>query len=230
MGTADLLTLLVLNEVGPEASAYYFMANTIGYTLYLVISNIGSALVAEGARYPERAVSLARQALWNSARLVVPLALVGVLLAPLVLGILGPDYATEGTVVLRLLLISAIPQVIVGIAIATARIRRDLRTIMAVYTALAVGSIGGSWLALDTLGIPGVGLACLVTQLVVCAGAADHRPDGPVRRARLPQRRRRAGAAAAAPAPSPQPAGDPSSAGPGAGRLRARSRRPRTRC
>ena len=56
MGTADLLTLLVLNEVGPEASAYYFMANTIGYTLYLVISNVGSALVAEGARYPERAV------------------------------------------------------------------------------------------------------------------------------------------------------------------------------
>ena len=52
MGTADLLTLMVLNEVGPEASAYYFMANTIGYTLYLVISNIGSALVAEGARHP----------------------------------------------------------------------------------------------------------------------------------------------------------------------------------
>ena len=169
MGTADLLTLLVLNEVGPEASAYYFMANTIGYTLYLVISNVGSALVAEGAREPERAVTLARQALWNSARLVIPLAVVGVLAAPFVLGILGPDYAANGTLVLQLLLVSAIPQVIVGIAIATARIRRDLRTIMAVYTALAIGSIGGSWLALGPLGIPGVGLACLLTQLVVCA-------------------------------------------------------------
>ncbi|HYI53479.1 MAG TPA: phosphotransferase [Microlunatus sp.] len=169
MGTADLLTLLVLNEVGPEASAYYFMANTIGYTLYLVISNIGSALVAEGARHPERSVPLARQALWNSVRLVIPLAVIGVLLAPLVLGILGPDYAANGTVVLQLLLISAVPQVIVGIAVATARIRRDLRTIMVVYAALAIGSIGGSWLTLDTLGLPGVGLACLVTQLVVGA-------------------------------------------------------------
>ncbi|HVK36279.1 MAG TPA: phosphotransferase, partial [Microlunatus sp.] len=169
MGTADLLTLLVLNQVGPEASAYYFMANTIGYTLYLVISNIGSALVAEGARDPERAVSLARQALWNSARLVIPLAVVGVLVAPFVLGILGPDYAANGTLVLQLLLVSAIPQTIVGIAIATARIRRDLRTIMVVYAALAIGSIGGSRLALGPLGIPGVGLACLLTQLVVCA-------------------------------------------------------------
>ena len=169
MGTADLLTLLVLNEVGPEASAYYYMANTIGYTLYLVVSNVGSALVAEGARNPERTVTLARQALWNSARLVVPLAVVGVLVAPFVLGVLGPDYAANGTVVLQLLLISAVPQTIVGIAIATARIRRDLRTIMVVYAALAVGSIGGSWLALGTFGIPGVGLACLSTQLVVCA-------------------------------------------------------------
>ncbi len=168
MGTADLLTLLVLNEVGPEASAYYFMANTIGYTLYLVVSNIGSALVAEGAREPERTVSLARQAVWNSARLVIPAALVGVVVAPYVLGILGPDYRANGTLVLQLLLISAIPQVIVGTAIATARIRRDLRTIMAVYAALAIGSIGGSWLLLGTFGIPGVGLACLLTQLVVC--------------------------------------------------------------
>ena len=128
---------------------------------------------------------------------MIPLAVVGVLLAPFVLGILGPDYAANGTVVLQLLLVSAIPQIIVGIAIATARIRRDLRTIMAVYTALAIGSIGGSWLALGPFGIPGVGLACLLTQLVVCAAPADHGPDGPVRRTRLPQRDRRAGAAAA---------------------------------
>ena len=169
MGTADLLTLLVLNQVGPEASAYYFMANTIGYTLYLVISNVGSALVAEGARRPERTVALARQALWNSARLVIPLAIVGVLVAPLVLDVLGPDYAANGTLVLQLLLVSAIPQIVVGISIATARIRRDLRTIMVVYTALAIGSVGGSWLALGTFGIAGVGLACLGTQLVVCS-------------------------------------------------------------
>lgn len=168
MATADLLTLLVLNVRGPEASAYYFMASTIGYTLALVISNVGSALVAEGARDPERAVDLSRQALWNSARLVVPLAVVGVLIAPFVLRILGPDYAANGTVLLQLLLIAAVPQLITGVAVSTARIRRDLRTIVAVYAVLAVGSIGGSWLLLDSLGLVGVGLSCLVSQTVVC--------------------------------------------------------------
>jgi len=169
MATADLLTLLVLDELGPEASAYYFLANTIGYTLYLVVSNVGSALVAEGARRPEDTVRLARQAAWNAARLVAPLVVVGVLAAPLLLGVLGPDYAANGTVVLQLLLLSALPQVLVGTAVATARIRRDLRTVMGVYAALALGSIGGSWLTLDTLGLPGVGWSCLITQLLVAS-------------------------------------------------------------
>ena len=127
---------------------------------------------------------------------------------------------------LQLLLISAIPQIIVGIAIATARIRRDLRTIMAVYTALAVGSIGGSWLALGALGLPGVGLACLVTQLVVCAALLITGRTGLFAErgfrsviAELEQLPRRA-------APPPQPRDDPPAARSGAGRLRAGSGTP----
>ena len=74
LGTADVLTLMVLQELGPEASAYYFMANTIAYGLFLVTSNISSALVAEGARSPDRVVALTRAALRNSALLVLPAA------------------------------------------------------------------------------------------------------------------------------------------------------------
>lgn len=167
MGTSDVLTLLVLDQMGAAASAYYYMANTIGYSLYLVTSNVVSALVAEGALYPDRVVTLARQALWNSARLVVPLAAVGFLVAPWVLAILGPDYVENATPLLRLLLASAVPQIVIGIAIGTARLRQDLRIIVVVYAALAVGSIGGSWLTLSRVGLVGLGFACFATQLVV---------------------------------------------------------------
>ena len=140
------------------------------YTLYLVTSNVGSALVAEGARSPQRAIELTRQAAWNTARLVVPLAVVGIVVAPYVLEILGPGYAAEATTALRLLLLSAIPQVIVGISIGAARVRQDLRMIMVVYAGLALGGVGGSWLLVGRLGLTGVGLACLGSQLVVaCA-------------------------------------------------------------
>ncbi len=136
MAATNILMLVVLQQAGAEASAYYYMATLIGYTLYLIVSNVGSALVAESARYPARAVELARQALRNAARLVIPLAaVVGSLVAHLLLSVLGQSYADNATVLLRLILISAIPQLIVGISLSTARVRDDLRTIMIVYAA-----------------------------------------------------------------------------------------------
>ena len=170
LGTADILTLVILQQIGPEASAYYFIATTIGYSLYLITSNIGSALVAEGAQHPDRTAALARQAALNSSRLVIPLALLGSLLAPFVLGLMGPSYAANGTVLLQLILASAVPQIIVSVAMSSARLRHDLRLIVVIYTAQSVGMLGGSWLLIGLWGLPGVGVACLATASLIAAG------------------------------------------------------------
>jgi O-antigen/teichoic acid export membrane protein/aminoglycoside phosphotransferase len=167
LATTELLTLVVLQKTDAEASAYYFMSFTIAYSLFLVSSNVGSAFVAEAARYPGRAVALAGKAFRHAASLVVPLSLVGVALAPLGLRILGKDYSTNGTVLLRLLLLSAIPQVVIGIALGAARVRRDNRLILAVYVAQAFGVFGGTILTIDRWGLTGVGLSWLVTQTTV---------------------------------------------------------------
>jgi len=170
LATTELLTLVVLQVAGAEASAYYFMAFMVGYSLYLITSNVGSALVAEAARYPERSAELVRQALRNAARLVVPLALAGALAAPLLLRLIGRDYAEQGTALLRLLILSAIPQIIVGIALSAARIRRDNKMIVTVYACIAVAVFGGTLLSLERWGLTAVGLVWLLTQLLVAAG------------------------------------------------------------
>ena len=89
------------------------------------------------------------------------------MLAPLGLGILGQEYSTNGTALLRLLLLSAIPQVVIGIALGAARVRRDNRLILAVYAAQALGVFGGTFLTIDRWGLTGVGLSWLVTQTTV---------------------------------------------------------------
>jgi O-antigen/teichoic acid export membrane protein len=167
LATTELLTLVVLQEAGAAASAYYFMSFTVAYSLYLITSNVGTAFVAEAARYPQRAASLAREALRHATLLVLPLAVVGVFLTPFGLGLLGEDYATNGTVVLRLLLVSAVPQAMIGIALGAARVRRDNRMILVVYGAQAIGVFGGTVLTIDRWGLTGVGLAWLVTQTTV---------------------------------------------------------------
>ena len=167
LATTELLTLVVLQKTDAEASAYYFMSFTIAYSLFLLSSNVGSAFVAEAARFPARAGALAGEALRHAATLVVPLSLVGVVLTPLALRILGQEYATNGTVLLRLLLLSAIPQVVIGISLGAARVRRDNRLILAVYAAQALGVFGGTVLTIDRWGLTGVGLSWLVTQTAV---------------------------------------------------------------
>jgi O-antigen/teichoic acid export membrane protein len=167
LATTDLMTLVVLDQMGPQQSAYYFMSFTIAYSLYLVTSNVGSAFVAEAAQFPSRTIAFARNALRHAALIVVPLAFVGVVIAPLGLRILGREYSTNGTVLLRLLLLSAIPQVIIVISLSAARLRRDNRMVLTVYGAQALGIFGGTALMIGRWGLTGVGLSWLITQTAI---------------------------------------------------------------
>ena len=167
LATTDLMTLVVLDQMGPQQSAYYFMSFTIAYSLYLVTSNVGSAFVAEAAQFPSRTIAFARNALRHAALIVVPLAFVGVVIAPLGLRILGREYSTNGTVLLRLLLLSAIPQVIIVISLCAARLRRDNRMVLTVYGAQALGIFGGTALMIGRWGLTGVGLSWLITQTAI---------------------------------------------------------------
>lgn len=167
LATCNLMILVVLESAGAEASAYYFLAFTMAYTLYLVTTNMGSALVAEAASFPDRAEALGRQALRNAALVVGPLVVAGFLLAPWLLSLLGPDYAAQGTALLRLLILSALPEVVIGTALGMARVRRANRLIIGINLAVAVGVLGGSLAVIERWGLTGVGAAWLATQTLV---------------------------------------------------------------
>lgn len=170
LGTGSVLTLMVLQQLGPAASAYYYMAHTIAYAAFLITSNVSSALLAEGARSPDRTPALIRAAVRNAALLVLPAVVMGVLLAGPVLRVLGAEYAEQATLLLWLLLVSAVPQVVVGVALAAARLRQDLLTVVLTYVALAVTIYGGAWLAIGWWGLTGVGIAYLSSQVLVAVG------------------------------------------------------------
>lgn len=170
LATPQVLTLIVLHVRGPEASAYYYIANMIGYSLYLITSNIGSALIAESVHSPDRAGAFAHKALVHSVRLVLPLAVLGVFIGPFALRILGEDYAENASTAMQLIILSALPQTIVGISVNTARVRREMSTVVATYLFLAVTIWGGSWVTLSWWGVTGVGATILVAQTLAAVG------------------------------------------------------------
>lgn len=169
LAAVDLLPLLVLERAGAAASAYYFLSFAAAYTLYLVASNFGSALLVAASRQPARLSELARRTLRSTMLLVLFGALLGVVLAPWFLALLGPGYA-EHAGLLQLLLLSAIPQVIVGISAAVARVRRSLAALATQQIVLAALVILGADIGLRTVGLEGVGWAWLIAQTLVAVG------------------------------------------------------------
>ena len=62
--------------------------------------------------------------------------------------------------------------------VAAARVRRWQAVLIGLPAAVAVGVLGLSWLLMPRLGLAGVGIALLGTQLLAAAavlGAPDHR-------------------------------------------------------
>ncbi len=79
------IPLIVLALRGEEAAAFYAMAWAVAYTLMLVNSSIGSALLAEAARTPSRLPLQAAKAARQMAAFVLPGAIALIFVGPYIL-------------------------------------------------------------------------------------------------------------------------------------------------
>lgn len=165
--TTSLLPLVVLAVVGAAESAFFYLSWTIAYTLYLLSRVLGMSLVTEGARAPQRLYEFALRTLAQCGKIVVPLALVVALLSPLILRVLGSQYASGASLLLPLLVLSAIPNVVITTFLSAARVQKRMRAVVVVTAAMSLSVMGLSVLFLDWYGLTGVGVAWLVAQSAV---------------------------------------------------------------
>ena len=163
----SLMPVLVLSFAGAEANAYFFLAWTIAYTLYLIGSNTGMSLITEAALAPHELQALSRRVLLQTSAIVIPTAATLAVFAPLVLGIFGPDYARQGSAVLRLLVLAAIPHTVIALNVSILRVEQRMRALAILYGSTAILVIMLSVVLLPVLGINGVGWAWLITMTLV---------------------------------------------------------------
>ncbi|EGX54759.1 hypothetical protein SZN_36324, partial [Streptomyces zinciresistens K42] len=167
MAAYSLVPLLVLNTLGPEQSAYYSLAWIVGYVPYLLATNMGSSLIVEAADDPRRLAEHFSRVLRHSALLMAAGTVLIVLVAPRLLAFFGPEYARHGTTLLRLLALSALPNLLVSLAVDVARMRRRLRMVVGLQLALCVLVLVLARVLLPALGLAGGGLAWLLALTVL---------------------------------------------------------------
>jgi O-antigen/teichoic acid export membrane protein/aminoglycoside phosphotransferase len=165
--TTSLLPLVVLAMDGAAATAYFSIAWLVAYTLYLLSRNLGMSLVTEGARAPQRLYEFALRTLAQSAKIVIPLAVVTAVAAPLILRFFGTEYVDGASLLLALLALSAIPNVVITTFLSAARVQRRMKAVTIVTAAMSVSVMGFSVLLLDRYGLTGVGVAWLAAQSVI---------------------------------------------------------------
>ena len=176
----SLLPLLVTVRLSARENAYFALTWMVGNIFLVVSPAVASSLLAEGAHAPHAARAQALRALRIvGALLIVPMA-ISLLGADPILALFGRGYPEHGATLLRVLVLSAIPDAITNIWVSYERALGRLRR-----TALLNGGMGAltlilAWVLLPSVGVAGVGWAWLAAQTLgtVAAGyliAADGR-------------------------------------------------------
>jgi O-antigen/teichoic acid export membrane protein len=167
-----LMPIIVLQAAGAEETAFFYAAWQLVWPLRLVASQIANAFTAQAAEDDRKARDLLRRAGFLALAIFVPLVLVlGFGAHPLLRLLFGSEYAANGENVMRLLAPGLLPSAFLFLAVAYARVQRQVGRLLflsVMYSALSLPLSVGlvSW-----LGIDGAGLAWLASQSVA-AGIA----------------------------------------------------------
>ena len=170
-----LVPLIVVAQLGTEMNAYFSMC-------WLVVNTLGALIVATAAPFIATASTPGADVRSCTRRFVLLCggsAVVGCVLllvaAPLILGILGPRYAAEGTSLIRIMALVLPAVAVTTIYTALARLQRRLRLAVATQIILGVVVVVGVIVTTPLWGINAIGYTYLAAELlctVVIAGPA----------------------------------------------------------
>ncbi|TIC79369.1 hypothetical protein [Nocardioides sp. GY 10127] len=163
-----VLPLLVVHRLGLEANAWFSLPWMAATALNLLLWNIASAMLVRGASRPGEPASTspARSSLTLALAVGTAGAVTLWLGGDLLLSLVGAEYAEQSRWMLRLAASAAPATAVVVVWTTLARLGHRLVPLVVAQTLLGVGTIAGAAWLLGPLGITGVGLAYLVTQVV----------------------------------------------------------------
>ena len=165
--TANVLPLLVISVLGPAAAGSFYIASLITSGVATVGINFSTGLLVEAAAAPDRLPEITRGALKRCVIIMGPATILLVFGARLILRVYGGSYIAQTVVLFQLLALSLLPFCIETIAYSLDRIAgKPIRATLS-QLAMAVLTLGGSWLLFGRLGINAVGVAWLGTDIAV---------------------------------------------------------------
>lgn len=156
-----LIPLMVLNLLGVEEAAKYYIAFAIGNLIIIIPNSLGTSLFVEGSHGEGLRKNVARSA-GASFVLLIPTVLAVFLFGDRLLGLINEDYI-EAFNFLRILAISGFLVVVYSIFIPIQNVRMKVGSILRLNALRFILLLGLSYVLIQQYGILGAGYGWIIT-------------------------------------------------------------------
>lgn len=159
-----LLPLMVVNRLGAEANAYFYIGWSIAGIVFMVPRATSLSLFAEGSSNEGKLNYEVKRSLELIIVLLIPAILILVLLGGTVLLLFGRAYSANATKLLWILAFSALPLSLNYIYFSIKMVEKRMKSVIGLTAFIALATLGLSYFLLPRMGIMGVGVAWLSSQ------------------------------------------------------------------
>ena len=166
-----VLPIVVTELLSPAQNAFWYTVWMMAWVVYIIPISMGIALFAEVSHHPDSLATAVRSGV-RSALALGSVAAVGLaLLAGLLLGVLGDQYATQGSTPLRILLVALPPLTFVQQYFAVCRATGKLTEAILAGAVSGIVAVVSAALTARPYGLAGMAWAWVATQYVTGAWA-----------------------------------------------------------
>ncbi len=156
--------IMVLNMLGAEANAYFYVAWAIGGVLTMIPMSVSTSLFAEGSYDGGQLKSIVTRSLKMTGMLLCPAVVLVLVLADKLLLLFGGAYSESATSLLRILALGAVPACVNAIFIGIKQVQKGLKALVSLTAFMAVVTLGLAFLLVPSMGIEGAGIGWVVGQ------------------------------------------------------------------
>ncbi len=162
-----VLPLIIVNYLGSQATAHFFIVWAMAGLLFAIPTAISSSLFAEGSHKDTCLPHDIKRSLKFIALLALPAAALLMGFGDKLLLVFGRQYSQEGTRLLWLLSPSVLPLSLNMLYMTVASVRKKMREVVVITAAIAVSTLGLSYILPPRLGILAPGAGWLAGQTLV---------------------------------------------------------------
>lgn len=156
----QILPIMVLNVLGAEETAHYYIAYAIASLLFMIPAAFSTSLFVEGS-HGEALKKSTLKSLFAIASMLTPAVIVIYLFGGLLLGIIGKTYV-EGFDLLRIFALSSFFVAICQLYFSIKKVQKDVKGLIFLSALIFILLIGLSYVFMLEFGIVGVGYAWMV--------------------------------------------------------------------